>query len=185
MSIDNIIKHIIDHHNQVENAERKRYWHQKLVATDSQEAREIASTLEKVLDPKNANHHIGDFYRKSGMKIALDRNSSESTNLLKVINTIVQGLKNSDTEGNLTARGKDLIILSHGDDNQAELLQYKQIYGDQKERDRSLAEMDLPEEFEVKAMAVSILAETNGDVKLAKDILSVSGLKIIKKLTKS
>ena len=96
MSIENVIKHNIDHHNQIENQEHRRYWHQKLndVKNDSGVA-EIISKLDKVFDPRNNNHHIGDYYRRSGMKIDLHTKSSESTNLLKVINIIVEGLTRS------------------------------------------------------------------------------------------
>ncbi|MCE3255393.1 MAG: hypothetical protein K0R25_887 [Rickettsiaceae bacterium] len=178
--VSKAISHIIDHHNQVEN-NHHHYWHQKLENLDGEEAKKIIDDLD------HSNHHVGDYYRRNGMRISLDKNSEESTNLLRVMYCIVHGLRTD--EG-----GKDKQVLpdeifptnpEQTDRKQVHdnlLLKYKQIYGDRKQESRSLASADLPEEIVVKAIAVSILSETNGSVKMAQDILSTAGLKILKSM---
>ncbi len=181
MAIENVIRHIIDHHNQRGNDSHHRYWHRKLETVDSDAARQIIDQLD------HNQHHIGDAYRQGGMRVDLNRETREANNLLKVINFILVGLVNSDGKEDKSVEVDQELFFAKGtpqcdivDDYESELLQYKQIYGHNGKQSRTLAEVELPEEIDIKAIAVSILAETNGSVKMAKEILTVAGLKVIK-----
>ncbi len=183
MAIENVIKHIIDHHNQRGNDTHHRYWHTKLETVDSDAARQIIDQLD------HSQHHIGDAYRQNGMRIDLNRETPEANNILKVINFILVGLANNEGKEDKAIEvdeelflSEDISALNVVDDYESELLQYKQIYGHNGKKSRTLTEMELPEEIDIKAIAVSILAETNGSVKMAREILTVAGLKIIKQM---
>ena len=169
MSIENVLKHIIDHHNQVEGQGHNvsmirkdsgeghhHYWHQKLEEVDSKASLAMVERVEHNL------HHIGDLYRQGGMKINLKKKSTEAENLIKVMNFIIHGM----TQGDM-AEGS--ILESYLEDGEHHKV-------------RSLDEVDSLAEYEIKAIAVSILAETNGNVGMAKDILTISGFSILKKM---
>ena len=181
--IENVIRHIIDHHNQVGSDTHHRYWHEKLEGLDGDVVHQIIKQMD------HNQHHIGDCYRQSGMKVDLNRKSDEATAILKVINFIVGGLtKEEGKEERSVEIDKQLFFTQQTPDSdivdefELELLQYSQIYGVNGKKSRSLTQTDLPEEVDIKAIAVSILAETNGSVKMAKDVLSAAGMKIIKKM---
>ncbi len=182
MSIENVIKHIIDHHYQ-KDGEHHDYWHQKLEGLDSDVVHKIITQMD------HNQHHIGDVYRHHGMKVDLNRESGEATAILKVMNFIIGGLtKDEGREDKAIEIDEELFFTTDIPDScivdefESELLQYKQIYGTDNKQSRKLETMELPEEVDIKAIAVSILAETNGSVKMAQDILSVAGLKIIKNM---
>ena len=183
MSIENVIKHIIDHHNKSGSYKHHLYWHQKLEQDNSDFARHIVKQMD------HNQHHIGDCYRKTGMKIDLNRETPEATSILKVINFIVDGLTKDEGQEDRSVAIDEKTFFDQQiaecdivDDFESELSEYVQIYGNNGRKSRSLAEKELPEEVDIRAMAVSILAETNGSVQMAKDILSMAGLKIIKKM---
>jgi hypothetical protein len=182
VSIDNVIKHIIAHHNQVGDDAHHRYWHQKLEGLDGKVAHQIVKQMD------HNQHHIGDCYRQTGMRVDLNIESHKATAILKVMNFIVGGLTKEDGKEERTVEMDEKLFFEQQtadcdivDEYETELLQYKQIYG-AATKGRKLDEMELPEEIDIKAIAVSILAETNGSVKMARDILTVAGMKIIKKM---
>ncbi len=187
MSVKNVIRHIIDHHNQAGDDSHHQYWHQKLETIDSNAARQIIKQLDH--GQHHERHHIGDCYRKNGMKIDLNRKSDEATNILKVMNFIVGGLTKDDGREDRAVDINTKLFLDQQapeggivDEYGSELLQYQQIYGTKGKKSRGFSEMELLEEVNIRAIAVSILAETNGSAKIAQDILSAAGLKIIKKM---
>lgn len=183
MSIENVIRHIIDHHNQNGNDFHHRYWHEKLEHINSDSCHQIVRQMD------HNQHHIGDFYRQSGMKVDLNRESNEATAILKVMNFIIGGLTKEDGKEDRSVEIDEKLFFEQQtndyeivDEFESELLQYQQIYRTDGSKSRKLAQMDLLEEVDIKAIAVSILAETNGSVKMAKDILTVAGMKIIKQM---
>ncbi len=183
MTIENVVRHIINHHNQVGDDVHHRYWHQKL----EEEKVDVARQIIKKLD--HSQHHIGDCYRQSGMRVDLNRKSHEATAILKVMNFIVGGLTKGDGREDKSVEVDEKMFFETQtpdcdivDDYESELFQYNQIYNVNAKQTRTLTQADLPEEFDIKAIAVSILAETNGSVKMAKEILSVAGLKVIKRM---
>jgi hypothetical protein len=183
VSIENVIRHIIEHHNQNGNDFHHRYWHEKLEHADSDSCRQIVRQMD------HSQHHIGDFYRTNGMRIDLNRESNEATAILKVINFIIGGLTKDEGKEDRSVEIDEKLFFEQQaadyeivDEFESELLQYQQIYCTDGSKSRKLAQMDLLEEVDIKAIAVSILAETNGSVKMAKDILTVAGMKIIKRM---
>ncbi|MES2678045.1 MAG: hypothetical protein V4612_07040 [Pseudomonadota bacterium] len=178
MTVENVIRRIIDHHNQIDNEGHHRFWHEKLEHEHSKRAEELIDQLD------HTQHHIGDYYRENGLRIHLEKESPEATNLLKVMKFIFAGLNQDEGAPNKTVAVDRELFLGQEivDEFDSELAQYQQIYGSYKQKARSMTSIDLFEEEEVKAIAVSILAETNGSVKMAQDILSFAGLKIIKSM---
>ena len=185
MPIETAIKQIIDHHNQelgkAANNTNHNYWHQKLEEVNSNNALQM---IDKI---NHNNHHIGDFYRRNGMKIDLNKDSPEANNLLSVMNFIIDGLqKNNKNCDENPILNKNLFAPQQNLKNQVGeqnlLTKYINSNDNQYKQSRRFAEIDLPEEYEIKAIAVSILAETNGDAKLAQFILNNAGLTIIKSM---
>jgi hypothetical protein len=187
MSIENVIKHIIAHHNQVGDDNHHRYWHEKLEDCDGDRVHQIVKQMD------HSQHHIGDCYRQTGMRVDLNRESHEATAILKVMNFIMGGLTKDEEKDwgkdDRTVEMDEKLFFEQQtpdceivDEFESELLQYKQIYNTSGKKSRHLETMELLEEVNIKAIAVSILAETNGSVKMAKDILSMAGMKIIKQM---
>ncbi len=158
-----------------------------------------------IFDPKllaelnsSGSHHIGDLYRKTGMKINLnDLNHEEAIK----IKSIIQFIK--DKIGNLILlkiKSEHDKLLASGDSGNKELsLGQNQKQGNLSQQQhqkiiffgvefnkslnpRSMVAPDLLEETYIKAMAVSILAETNGNSKLAESVLLNGGLQAMKQL---
>ena len=130
---------------------------------------------------QNSDHHIGDFYRKNGLSLDLETPESVAAqDLSKLVNYIcLEILKDAyKDDDSKIERIKDDQNLG-----KSPLMIYKQFYGDNVKQ-RSLASMDLLDEANIKAIAVSILAETNGNSQIAYEILTTSGLEIIKSMSK-
>jgi len=183
VSIENVIKHIIAHHNQVGDDAHHRYWHEKLESCDGDGVRQIVEQMD------HNQHHVGDCYRQTGMRVDLNRASHEATAILKVMNFIVGGLTKNEGKEERTVEMDEKLFFEQQtpdceivDEFESELAQYKQIYNTGGKKSRHLETMELLEEVDIRAIAVSILSETNGSVKMAKDILSVAGLKMIKRM---
>ncbi len=177
MPIEGVIRRIIDHHNQFPGDSNHKYWHTKLEHIEGEKAKNIINQLD------HSNHHIGDFYLHNGMRINLEKESPQALELLKVMNFIAVSLIGDGGAENMIKVGKKLFLKQESKkDFEDELLQYKQIYRDVKKNRRSLIEIDLPEEVVIKTIAVSILAETNGNAKMATDLISSGGIETIKKM---
>ncbi len=176
MTVENVIRRIIDHHNQVDNDNHHRFWHEKLEHEDGEKAQELVDQLD------HTQHRIGDYYRQNGLRIHLEKESPEASNLLKVMKFIVAGLTKDEESPNKTVDVDKEMFLGQEikDEFGSELAQYKSVYGNYKQKSRSVTGVNIFEEEEIRAIAVSILAETNGSVRMAQDILSFAGLKIIK-----
>ena len=176
MTVENVIQRIIDRHNQVDNAGHHRFWYEKLGQEHSEKAKDLIDQLD------HNQHHIGDYYRENGLRIHLEKESLEANNLLKVMKFIFAGLTDDESSPNKTVDvGKEMFLGQEiKDDFGSELAQYKSAYSNYKQKPRSVIGVDILEEAEVKAIAVSILAETNGSVRMARDILTFAGLEIIK-----
>jgi hypothetical protein len=209
MPIKNIIKNIINHHNKVEE-EQHHYWLHKLEkfggfksipshalaspAHENQGFSRCQSPSEdgnrhvtQIINSLNhLDHHIGDFYRKFGMGINLGDSSKKAADLLQVMGFITNGLvneENVDIRPIVDEEDVDDLEKMPNLTHKNALDKYRQLYGRKNRKQRLLFAMDLPEEIEIKAIAISILAETNGNVQMAHDILSVAGLKIIKSMS--
>jgi len=175
LTVENVIQRIIDHHNQVDNDNHHRFWHEKLEHEDGGKAQELVDQLD------HTQHRIGDYYRENGLRIHLEKESPEAFNLLKVMKFIFVGLSEDGSPNKTVDVGKEIFLGQEiKDEFGSELAQYKSVYGNYKQKSRSVTGVNTFEEEQVRAIAVSILAETNGSVRMAQDILSFAGLKIIK-----
>ena len=158
-----------------------------------------------ILDPKllaelnsSGAHHIGDLYRKTGMKINLnDLNHEEAIKIKSVIQFIKGKIGNLIL---LKIKAEHDKLLASGDSGNKELsLGQNQKQGNLSQQQhqkiiffgmefnkslnpRSILAPDLLEETYIKAIAVSILAETNGNSKLAESVLLNGGLQAMKQL---
>lgn len=201
MTIEGIIKRIIAEHNKhrhhrtadehkehfilVIEAKHKhqhpKYWQEKL-----EELQENNPKVKEILAKINHHqHHLGDYYLKFGMKIDLNKTSPEAENLRKVMDLIMEGLK-SDTDDDkpkIIAVDESKPLNQEISEPENELLQYKGV-SNKKRKLRQLYDQDLLEENIIKGIAVSILAETDGNAKIAADVLTTAGLKIIKSMNK-
>ena len=158
-----------------------------------------------ILDPKllaelnsSGAHHIGDLYSKTGMKINLnDLNHEEAIKIKSVIQFIKGKIGNLIL---LKIKAEHDKLLASGDSGNKELsLGQNQKQGNLSQQQhqkiiffgmefnkslnpRSILAPDLLEETYIKAIAVSILAETNGNSKLAESVLLNGGLQAMKQL---
>ena len=155
--------------------------------------------LLKELNSSNA-HHIGDLYRKNGMKINLGDLNSEEARRIKSIIQFIKGRIGNAILLKIKAENDKLLVNSNGEagnkeralgQNEAQgnlsQVQHQKIifFGREFNKSlnpRSITEPDLLEENYIKAIAVSILAETNGNSKMAESVLTNGGLQAIKQL---
>lgn len=196
MSIDQLIRYIIDSYqsvssksvegsspdsarfsanikaNQIDDKSYRNYWRGKLDHDG-----EIGKRFDDL--DRYENSHVGDFYRKSGMKIDLKNESDPAVKSLKtVMDYISKNWDSSDSSSDGSSGNeekaksfeKDGLGIEFGDE-------------DWSSKSRNLNSIDLPEEMMIKAIAVSILSETDGDCDLAKNVLDSGGLKMIKSMS--
>lgn len=197
MSIDQLIRYIIDGHksvlsgnvkgspvdsacsganikvNKADDTSYRNYWREKLVHDG-----EIGKKFNDL--DHSENSHVGDFYRKSGMKIDLRNESDPVVESLKTVMAYIVNNWDSNGSGSDGSSGnkeraksfeKDGLEIGIIDDE------------DLSTKSRDAESIDLPEETVIKAIAVSILSETDGDCNLAKNVLDSGGLKMIKSMS--
>jgi hypothetical protein len=199
--LEKITKHVIDNHagkrsalstseNSVKNHKsciadilknhdehNIKLWRDELMKL----VKENPEIMELITQIDGLEHHIGDHYLKQGMKIK--RYNEEMKNIISIMNFIKSLSEDHENEKTKTAiLGKNQEETS-GKGKGSSLLEHKGVYNaGENAQIRSLEEALLPEESAVRAIAVSILAETNGNSEIAKEILSISGLKMLKSM---
>lgn len=139
------------------------------------------SESNKIINEQNKseNSHLGNFYLNSGMKINIDNQSDPAAVSLKSLMDYIK--KNWDSSGDNNDNGSS----DNQEKNKTNLEDQSQDQSTDSDhtKPRSIDSVDLPEETTIKAMAVSILAETDGNCDLAKEVLNIGGLKMMKSMS--
>ncbi|MDA0902181.1 MAG: hypothetical protein O3B09_02065 [Proteobacteria bacterium] len=144
--------------------------------------------------------HIGEYYRQHGMKIDPQApNDPKAIALKEIMDDIKRNIKADDHFKELAEEEIEHSqkLNEESDDETYEAEKIRSLGNGKKKKrmfilgkwlelsdhSRSLHSVDLLEEYCIKAVAVSILAETNGNSKIARKILNeAGGMKIIKSL---
>jgi hypothetical protein len=133
------------------------------------------------------SHNVGRLYRSQGMSIL--PNSQQYAALQEVMDYIKSDMTSSENIHNIcedqqTELEKDKVV--HPDDHEQESGKDIILFCGRKfklrEKYRSEYAMDTIEEFYIKAVAVSIMAESDGNSQVAKEILDNGGMAIVKNL---
>ena len=176
-----------NHSNKHQSSAQSRFWRNSISNP------ELLSLLNSP-----GTHHIGNLYRKSGIKINLGDSHSEEA---KKIKSMMQFIKSNLGDSILLKiKAENDKLTGEGDStNQGLALGQNQKQGNLSQEQhqkimffgmefnkslnpRSMTDPDLLEETYIKSIAVSILAETNGNSKVAESVLSNGGLMAIKQL---
>jgi len=175
-------------HNNHQSSNQRKFWCNNI------------SNLELLMELNSLDaHHIGDVYHKNGMKINLnDLNGEEAKKIRSMINFIKNKIGNSILL-KIKAENDKLFIGDDNSDNKERSLGQNRAQGNLSQQQhqkiiffgrefnkslnpRSMTEPYLLEETYIKAIAVSILSETNGNSKMAESVLLNGGLQAIKQL---
>lgn len=214
MPISDRIKSILEHHEQGSSDYYNPHYWRNLVRekSDKGNSETIFTHLNGRHKDFGA---VGDFYRKNGMRIDLaDKENDQAQKIDSIMEYIKQGVGDDfkkvameqyedivggeDRDGN-GGQDKELEkgqvatvqVLGEGGevkerlyDKEKEVEFFGQIYS-KAVKSRSIVSMDSLEETYIKAVAVSILAETDGDDSIAREILQNGGMSVVKSLDRN
>ncbi len=132
-------------------------------------------------------HAVSRFYRSQGMHIL--PNSEQYEALKEVMDYIKEDFRSSENihhicEDQQNELEKENMVRKHTNEDEIgkDVILFCGKKYKLRDEYRAEYEMDTIEEFYIKALAVSIMAESDGNSKVAKDILDKGGMAIVKNL---
>ena len=156
----------------------------------------ITQLTKKVEKQDPDQLHLSDFYCKKGINIDLTEKpaSQAAQDILLLMKIIKQNIENKEEdtgEEAVVEAGEEMFFeqlqkAKKKKKSKKQLLQKEQVKQANQQEELepiSLNKIDRLQEVEVKTLAVSILAATNGEVGMAQNLLKITGIKMMKAMT--